>query len=74
MYAQEGVVEKKILAMLGEEILSTSEIAKRLNMRRDMIAGYLEALKDQGKLEKITVGRNHVYRPVSEKSRRIEIK
>jgi biotin operon repressor len=62
---EEGAVEKKILAMLGGEFLSTSEIAKRLNMRRELVAGYLEALKDQGKLEKITVGRSHVYRPVS---------
>lgn len=71
---QESVVEKKILAMLGGELLSTSEIAKRMNMRREIIAGYLEALKDQGKLEKTTVGRSNVYRPVAVKSREIPIK
>lgn len=71
---EESVAEKKILAMLGEELLSTSEIAKRLNMRREIVAGYLEALKDQGKLEKTTVGRSHIYRPVALKSRRIPIK
>ena len=68
------MAEKKILTMLGEELLSTSEIAKRLNMRREIVAGYLEALKDQGKLEKTTVGRSHVYRPVAIKSRKIPIK
>jgi len=71
---EESVAEKKILTMLGEELLSTSEIAKRLNMRREIVAGYLEALKDQGKLEKTTVGRSHVYRPVAIKSRKIPIK
>jgi len=70
----ESVAEKKILEMLGEELLSTSEIAKRLNMRREIVAGYLEALKDQGKLEKTVVGRSHVYRPANLKSRRIPIK
>ena len=71
---EESVVEKKILAMLGEDLLSTSEIAKRLNMRRDIVAGYLEALKDQGKLEKTVVGRSHVYRPIAVKSRNVPIK
>lgn len=70
----ESVVEKKILAMLGGELLSTSEIAKRLNMRREVVAGYLEALKDQGKLEKTTVGRSHIYRPITVKSREVPIK
>ncbi len=62
---KESVAEKKILDMLSCELLSTSEIAKRMNMRRELVAGYLEALKDQGKLQKSTVGRSHVYRPVS---------
>lgn len=69
----ESVVEKKILAMLGQELLSTSAIAKRINMRREVVVGYLEALKDQGKLEKITVGRYHLYRPAG-KAREIPIK
>ncbi len=70
---RESVAEKKILDMLSEDLLSTSEIAKRLEMRRDIVAGYLEALKDQGKLEKTVVGRSHVYR-TSSKIRQIPIK
>lgn len=73
MFAESGV-EKKILAMLGGELLSTSEIAKRMNMRREVVAGYLEALKDQGKLEKATVGRSNIYRPIAIRQREVLIK
>lgn len=41
--------------------MSTSQLARELGMRRDIIAGYLEALKNQGKLDFFKVGRSHVY-------------
>ena len=53
--------EKKILDLLSKELLSVSQIAKRLGIRRDVAAGYLEALKNQGKLELHKVGRSNVY-------------
>ena len=53
--------ERRIIDMLGKELLSVSQIAKRLGMRRDVAAGYLEALKNQGKLELHKVGRSNVY-------------
>ena len=53
--------EKKILDLLSKELLSVSQIAKRLGIRRDVAAGYLEALKNQGKLELHRVGRSNVY-------------
>ncbi len=60
-----SVVEKKIIDILREEeILSTSEIARKLKMRREITAGYLEALADQGKLKKAKVGRSNVYIPL----------
>jgi len=53
--------EKKILDLLSAKLLSVSQIAKELGVRRDLIAGYLEALKNQGKLEFHKVGRSNVY-------------
>jgi predicted transcriptional regulator len=53
--------EKRILDLLSKELLSVSQIAKKLGIRRDVAAGYLEALKNQGKLELHKVGRSNVY-------------
>ena len=53
--------EKKILDLLSQELLSVSQIAKKLGIRRDVATGYLEALKNQGKLEFHKVGRSNVY-------------
>jgi len=54
-------LEKQILDLLSKKIMSTSELARKLGMRRDVTAGYLEALKNQGKLNFFKVGRSHVY-------------
>jgi predicted transcriptional regulator len=53
--------EKKILDLLSSKLLSVSQISKELGVRRDLITGYLEALKNQGKLEFHKVGRSNVY-------------
>ena len=53
--------EKKILDLLSTKLLSVSQIAKELGVRRDIITGYLEALKNQGKLEFHKVGKSNVY-------------
>ena len=53
--------EKKILNLLSKDLLSVSQIAKKLGIRRDVAAGYLEALKNQGKLEFHKVGRSNIY-------------
>ena len=53
--------EKRILNLLGKKLMSTSQVARELGMRRDVAAGYLEALKNQGKLQFFKVGRSHVY-------------
>ena len=54
-------VEEKILKILSKELLSTSQVAKRLNMRREFASGFLEALMQQGKLQKTVVSRSIVY-------------
>ena len=53
--------EKKVLKLLESRLLSVSQIAKELSVRRDVAAGYLEALKNQGKLDFHRVGRSNVY-------------
>ncbi len=55
------VLEDKILDELSDELMSVSELADRLDTRRDFLAGYLECMKDQDKLEKMEVGKAHVY-------------
>lgn len=61
----QNVVEKRILTLLSREIMSTSQVAKKLNMRRELTAGYLEALRHQGKLEKTKVGKSNIYRTIA---------
>ncbi len=53
--------EKKIKDLLSKKILSVSQIAKKLGIRRDVATGYCEALKNQGKLEFHRVGRSNIY-------------
>ena len=60
---RDDLTEEKIISLLEKKLMSTSELAKLLDMRRDMIVGYLEALKGQGKVEMIIIGRSHVYKP-----------
>ncbi|MGC8993619.1 MAG: IPT/TIG domain-containing protein [Candidatus Aenigmatarchaeota archaeon] len=54
-------MEDKILEILKNEILSVSQLAKRLNVKRYILIGYLEALREQGKIDVFQVGRAKVY-------------
>jgi predicted transcriptional regulator len=54
-------IEEKILQALSNRILSTSMLAKEIGVKRYILAGYLEALKNQGRLELHKVGRSNVY-------------
>jgi predicted transcriptional regulator len=54
-------LEKRIIDLLSNRLLSVSQIAKELNINRAVAAGYLEALRSQGKLEFFRVGRSNVY-------------
>jgi hypothetical protein len=53
--------EKRILDLLSRELLSVSQISKKLGIRRDVATGYCEALKNQGKLDFHRIGRSNVY-------------
>jgi DNA-binding transcriptional ArsR family regulator len=54
-------IEDKLLEILGKEILSISELSRRLNVKRYILAGYLEALREQGKVDVFKVGKAKVY-------------
>jgi len=58
---KEENLEVKILQLLSKGLMSTSQIARELNVRREIIAGYLRALRDQGKIEIHKVGNAYVY-------------
>jgi predicted transcriptional regulator len=58
---EENNFERRILDLLGRKLMSTSQVARELGMRRDVASGYLQALKNQGKLDFFKVGRSHVY-------------
>ena len=58
--------EAKIITKLNDKPYSVSQLAQDLKIRRDFLAGFLEAMRITGKLEVIDVGRAKVYRPIKE--------
>ena len=54
-------VEEKILQLLSKKIMSVSQLSKEIGVKRYLLAGYLEALKNSGKLEAHIVGRSKIY-------------
>ena len=54
-------LENRIIALLEKKLLSVSQIAKELKINRVVAGGYMEALRNQGKLELYKVGRSNVY-------------
>ena len=54
-------LEKRIMDLLSDKLLSVSQIAKELKINRVLASGYLEALRNQGKLDLFRVGRSNVY-------------
>ena len=54
-------IEDKLLEILSKEILSISELSRRLNVKRYILVGYLEALREQGKVDVFKVGKAKVY-------------
>jgi DNA-binding transcriptional ArsR family regulator len=55
-------VKGRILATLRKKPMSVSELSRRMKMRREFVSGYLEAMRNEGKIEVVTVGRSKVYR------------
>ena len=54
-------LEDKILRILSSRLVSTSQLAKEVGLKRYILTGYLEAMKNQGKLEFHRVGKSNIY-------------
>jgi len=54
-------IEERILKILSRNVLSTAKLAKEIGVSRYILAGYLEAMKNAGKLEFYKVGKSNVY-------------
>ncbi len=55
--------EDGLLKILAQRPRSVSQLSKDLGIRREFLAGYLEALRDSGVITRILVGRSWVYMP-----------
>lgn len=64
MLSSVSKIEHKILEVLKERPISVSELARKLRLRRDFLAGYLESMRERGKLRVVQVGRANVYQIV----------
>jgi predicted transcriptional regulator len=56
-------VKNRILDTIGKKPMSLSEVSRVLNVRRDFVSGYLEAMRHEGKVTVVAVGRSKVYSP-----------
>ena len=56
-----GRLETEILKLLKERPISVSELARKMKMRRDFLAGYMESMRDRGMLTLVRVGKANVY-------------
>ncbi|MCK5474357.1 MAG: helix-turn-helix transcriptional regulator [Candidatus Aenigmarchaeota archaeon] len=57
--------EDGLLKILAQRPRSVSQLSKELGIRREFLAGYLEALRDNGTITRILVGRSWVYMPAT---------
>jgi len=58
-----GDIKSTIISILKKRPMSLSELARQMKRRREFITGYLEAMRHDGDVEVIVVGRSKVYRP-----------
>ncbi len=63
MVSHKNDIAKRILNELKKKPMSVARLSAELNMRREFLGGYLEALRSVGKLEMIQVGKAKVYKP-----------
>lgn len=60
-------LEERILEELNKNPISVSKLANLLGLRREFLTGFLEAMRMDGKVNVIDVGRAKVYIPVGGK-------
>jgi hypothetical protein len=54
-------LETRIVSVLSVKVLSVSQLSKELGVKRYILTGYLEAMKNQGKLSYHKVGKSNCY-------------
>jgi septum site-determining protein MinD len=54
-------LEFKVLDLLGKNLMSVTQVANTLGIRKDIAAKHLDSLKQEGKLELFVVGKSNVY-------------
>ncbi len=64
MLSSVSKIEHRIIDILKDRPISVSELARKLRMRRDFLAGYLESMRERGRLRMIQVGKANVYQVV----------
>jgi len=55
---KERNVEEQIMKLLSLRMMTLSKLSKELDMNRSVIKGYIEALKNQGKVKVTKVGKS----------------
>ena len=55
------MLKTKILKIIKKESLSLTELAKRLNVNRMFLYGYISRMEEEGIVKFIWVGRSKVY-------------
>ena len=63
MVSDKSDIARRIINELKKKPMSVAKLSEELNMRREFLGGYLEALRGVGKLEMIQVGKAKVYKP-----------
>ncbi len=56
-------IKKKIMNLIKENPMSISELSRQLKLRREFVAGYLEAMRHSGDVKLVRVGKSKVYIP-----------
>lgn len=58
-----GDMKNRILDILNRKPMSLSELSRTLKLRREFVTGYLEAMRHEGVVDMINIGKSKVYRP-----------
>ncbi|MEM5834271.1 MAG: cell division ATPase MinD [Candidatus Aenigmatarchaeota archaeon] len=61
-------IERRILSLLSSNLMSVTQVANSLGISKDKASGYLESLRQQGKLNLFVVGKSNVYTLKQEKN------
>jgi DNA-binding transcriptional ArsR family regulator len=57
-----GDIKRRILSAVDKKPMSLSELSRKLKLRREFVSGYLEAMRHDGEVKVVKVGRSKVYR------------